>query len=409
MQRAWLEYLLAFRSVTRQSRRSAFGVSAVTFGVVALILASGFIEWLFWATREGNIQTGLGHIHVTRPGYLAHGHANPWAYLLPDESPLRQSLQEFSGVRAVAPRLAFSGLVSRGNATLSFIGEGVDVQQEREVSRLLRLTAGQDLSVADPRGMLLGAGLAENLGVKIGESIILLGSTESGGPNGVEGTVRGLFNTATKAYDDAALRVPLIMAQELLRVKGAHRWIVVLNDTEDTPHVLAAMRSKFAGNGLEFTPWYEMSDFYNKVVALLGRQIDVVKLIIAVIIVLSISNTMMINVLERTAEIGTSMAVGRRRSQILRQFMYEGLTIGLIGGVLGMGVGCALGVLISLVGIPMPPPPGMSVGYTGEILLSARIVLEALLIALITSLVASVYPAQRASRMQIVDALRHNR
>jgi putative ABC transport system permease protein len=198
------------------------------------------------------------------------------------------------------------------------------------------------------------------------------------------------------------------MAQELLRVKGAHRWIVVLNDTEDTPRVLAAMRSRFAGNGLEFTPWYEMSDFYHKVVALLGRQIDVVKLIIAIIIVLSISNTMMMNVLERTAEIGTSMAVGRRRSQILRQFMYEGLTIGLIGGVLGMTLGCVLGIVISAVGIPMPPPPGMAIGYTGEILLTGPIVLEALLIALITSLLASVYPARRASRMQIVDALRHN-
>ena len=117
-------------------------------------------------------------------------------------------------------------------------------------------------------------------------------------------------------------------------------------------------------------PWYDLADFYNKVVALLSRQIGVVEFIIAVIIVLSISNTMIMNVLERTAEIGTSLAIGRSRRQILRQFVYEGLTVGLIGGVLGVSLGWLLATLISLVGIPMPPPPGKSEGYSGAILVS---------------------------------------
>lgn len=73
MRFAWLEYLNAFRNITRQYRRSLFGISAVAFGVVALTLAAGFIEWIFWATREGTIQSGLGHVHVMRPGYLDGG------------------------------------------------------------------------------------------------------------------------------------------------------------------------------------------------------------------------------------------------------------------------------------------------------------------------------------------------
>jgi putative ABC transport system permease protein len=93
----------------------------------------------------------------------------------------------------------------------------------------------------------------------------------------------------------------------------------------------------------------------------------------------------------------------------MRQFLYEGLSIGLIGGVLGVALGWLLSLVISRVGIPMPPPPGMSQGYTGAIMLTARLGVEAFVLALGTTLIASVYPAWRASRMEIVDALRHNR
>jgi putative ABC transport system permease protein len=85
------------------------------------------------------------------------------------------------------------------------------------------------------------------------------------------------------------------------------------------------------------------------------------------------------------------------------------LTIGLIGGTLGVALGWLLATLISKVGIPMPPPPGMSQGYTGAIMLTSRLTAEAFVLALVTTLLASVYPAWRASRMEIVDALRHQR
>ena len=405
----WLEYLNAFRNVVRQYRRSLFGISAVAFGVVALLLAAGFIEWIFWATREGTIQTGLGHVHVMRSGYLEGGQADPWRFVLPQQSSDKQAISHFPTVRTIAPRLALNGLISHGESTVSFIGEGVDPEAEREVSRLLPISAGINLDNSAPKDIILGRGLANNLGVKVGDSVILLANTPKGGINAVECTVRGFFTTASKAYDDSALRLSLSLAQKLLRTTGSHRWILVLDDTAQTEQTTLALREKFRDSGLEFVPWYDMADFYNKMVSLLSKQIGVVELIIAIIIVLSISNTMMMNVLERTAEIGTCLAIGRNRGQILRQFVYEGLTIGLIGGVLGLTLGIVLATVISKIGIPMPPPPGMSQGYTGEILISAPLAINAFLLALGTTLLASLYPAWKASRLEIVDALRYNR
>jgi putative ABC transport system permease protein len=72
-------------------------------------------------------------------------------------------------------------------------------------------------------------------------------------------------------------------------------------------------------------------------------------------------------------------------------------------------LGYLLAALISKIGIPMPPPPGMARGYVGQIVVTGSLVRDALVIAIATALVASLYPAWKASRMVIAEALRHGR
>ena len=105
-------------------------------------------------------------------------------------------------------------------------------------------------------------------------------------------------------------------------------------------------------------------------------------------------------------EIGTSLAIGVRGSEIMQLFLLEGALIGIAGGMIGISLGYGLAEAISAIGIPMPPPPGMAHGYTGQILVSGSLAIDALVLALVTTLLASVMPAWKASRMNIVDALR---
>jgi putative ABC transport system permease protein len=194
-----------------------------------------------------------------------------------------------------------------------------------------------------------------------------------------------------------------------MRVDGDHTLVVLLDETRRTASVAASLQRRIAASGFEVTPWYELADWYNKTVTLFSAQAAVVNLIIAIIIVLSISNTLTMSVLERVGEIGTAMALGVRRAQILRQFLVEGVLLGAIGGLAGVVLGTAAAYAISAVGIPMPPPPGMGRGYVAEIMVTPRLALEAFGLALGTTLVASVYPAWKAARFPIVDALRFNR
>ena len=410
MKTFWFDFYLAFRNIVRQKRRSAISIGAVAFGITALILASGFIEWIFLDFRETTIKSQLGHLQIVRPGYRDAGKADPYSFLLPEILPeLHAANDNLDQIKIIVPRIYFSGLISHVESTLSFIGDGVDPLDQEAFGNALQISRGQNLSIDESLHIIVGEGLALNLGVNVGEQVVLLANTASGGINAIEVTIRGLFSTVTKSYDDNTLRIPIETARELLKVKGSHSWVVLLHDTAQTDTVLAILRDKLPPSEFEIIPWYSLADFYNKTVDLFTKQVNGIKIIIALIILLSIFNTMSISVMERIGEIGTAMALGVKRTDIMRLFLAEGVLIGCIGGLLGLMMGLLLAKIISNIGIPMPPPPGMARGYTGEILVTWNMALEALLLAVSTTLIASIYPAWKASRMQIVDALRHNR
>lgn len=399
----------AFRNIVRQRRRALFALVTIVGGVMAFLLAGGFIQWILKDMREATIRSQLGHVQIVRPGFFDKGLADPYAYLLSGADAVYNELAKTPGVRVITPRLVFTGLASHDDSTISFSGEGVDPDKEGDLSRALQIISGEPLSSTEPNGIILGEGLAANMGVKVGDTVVLLATTSKGTLNAVECRVRGIFATITKAYDDTFLRVPLPVAQTLSRAKGPTSWVVLLDKTDDTDAFVAQARAQTSAKDFEFIPWHELADFYKKTVVLFTRQVGVVKILIALIIVLSISNTLSMAVIERTGEIGTIMALGIRRAGVLRMFIIEGVMLGLIGGLLGVLLGVIVAGGISAVGIPMPPPPGMARGYIGQILITPGLVAEGLALALLTTLVASILPAWKASRMNIVDALRHQR
>lgn len=372
-----------------------------------MILAAGFIDWGLRFGRDNTIESQLGHIQIMKRGFLENGRADPYAYLLAPAIPADDSaLTALPSYRLTAPRLLLAGLASSGDITLSFIGEGVDPQAEQNMASSLRFPQGRNLQPGEPKTAVVGRGLAQNLGLEIGSPLVLIANTQDGGISAVEATVVGFFESISQAYDDSALRIPIELARQLLRTEGEHLRLVFLDDTDSVPIALERLRKALPEDRYQVVPWSHLADFYNKTAALFAKQVGVIYVIIAVIIVLSISNTMTMSVMERVGEIGTMMALGTRRSGIRALFLLEGLILGVVGVVVGLVVGVMLAVILSAVGIPMPPGPGMSWGYDAGILLSAKTLLTAAGIALLTTLVASLYPAWKASRLEIVDALR---
>lgn len=253
---------------------------------------------------------------------------------------------------------------------------------------------------------MLGEGLARSIGAKTGSKVTLIVNLPGGGVNALETSVVGIFYSATKAYDDRALRIPLAQAQGLLRDMGVSRLMILLPNTDDAPDVAARLKIALHADPVEVKSWLEMADFYTKTRDLFARQLNFLRLIVLSILLLSIGSGMSRNVLDRYHEIGTMMALGATRRQVGVKFAVETLIVGLVFGAIGIMLGALLALLISAIGIPMPPPPGTAHGFTAGISFSAGNALSALTLVGVACALACVPSAVRASRVQIVDALR---
>jgi len=399
--------MLALRNLHRQFRRSLTSLLSIGFGVAALLMASGFNEAMFFEFREATIRSQFGHLQVTRPGFHDKGRSDPWAYVMPQDIAVDQSLLPVGA--EVAPRLLVNGLVSFKEVTLPFMSEGIDPAIDMVDDRSLRMVQGRRLAAGDGQQLVLGQGLASQLEVAVGESVVLLANTPGGQLGAVEAEVVGIFSSFSKEFDDAALFLPISLARSLVQVEGAHAWLVFLEDTGDTDAVRVPVRAMLPVAEFEVKPWYELAEFYARASELFDQQLQMVKGIVVAIILLGIGNTMMMSVLERTGEIGTVMALGARRATVLRGFLLEGALLGLLGALLGVAAAFVLGQVLVLAQIEMPPPPSFARSYLAALRFTPGMVLETVGIACVTTTLASLYPAFRASRMVIVDAIRHAR
>ncbi|MFQ5652552.1 MAG: ABC transporter permease, partial [bacterium] len=253
--------------------------------------------------------------------------------------------------------------------------------------------------------VVLGKGLAKSLKTRPGDYLTLMTTTVSGALNAVDVKVVGTFSTGVPEYDSRALMVRLDVAQDLMVTDRVSKIVVVLRDTEMTDAVYADLQRLFPN--LAVKRWIDLAPYYRSVVGLYNSIFAFLGVIIFVVVVLSSSNTMMMSIFERTREIGTLLAVGTSRGRMVVNFLYEGVIIGLVGGGLGVALAAGLSYAINHAGINMPPPPGYDQGYPLLVYQVPGIIAGAFVLMVGTTVLSTIFPALRAARMKIVDALGH--
>ena len=264
------------------------------------------------------------------------------------------------------------------------------------------------MAQGDSFGVILGDGVAHTLKLHPGDRITLLINTAEGALNSLEFEGVGIFQSFSKDYDARAVRIPLGAAQELLGTQGVNSLVVSLKRTEDTGLVAEVLGRQLDGKQFEVMTWEVLNDFYKSTVALYERQFGVLQFIILVLVLLSVANSVNMSVFERVGEFGTMMALGNRRHVVFRLVLAENALLGLCGAGLGAALGVILALVISAVGIPMPPPPNANLGYTAHILVVPPTLLLAFGIGVCATFLAALIPAWRVSRIPVVNALMQN-
>jgi putative ABC transport system permease protein len=399
---------LAFRNLFRHRLRTVITLMAVAFGVAMLILSGGFVEDMFVQLRESTIHSQLGHIQLHKAGYYEQGRRDPYRYLIKNPDVIVRQISEFPHVVQVMARLKFSGVLNNTRADLPVQGEGVEPGKENELGSAIRWIAGRALIDRDVYGIVLGEGVAKALQLSPGDFATLVVNTPEGALNSLEFKVVGVFRTIGKDYDDHAVRITLPAAQELLLTPAADGLVLLLDDTQATAEVAGTLKSRFPAKHFEVKTWYELADFYDKTVELYKRYFGVMRFIILVMVLLGVLNSVILAVHERTGEFGTLMALGNRDLDLFRLILAENALLGLFGCLAGIVLGVSLAEVISAIGIPMPPPPNMSSGYTALIRVVPSVVVMSVVMGYAATLAAALFAAGRVIRLPIVDALRYN-
>lgn len=442
----------------------AIGVSSV-----AIHLFGGYVANIIYGMQSDYVRDN-GHLHVYRKGFFDYGAGNPVAYGISRYQELIQMITHDPHLKdhvlVATPILKLYGIAGNFEKEVSktFFGLGYvpsdfekmrkwnDYKMKTRASRLNRVVLSDD----DIDGGMIGEGMArmlllcKELNVKnctekprendehqpaaaedfsfLAESdglnavpestdkrprLDLLAATAGGAPNIVTLYVNNAEIQAVKALDDNYAAMHISLAQRLLYGKGEKKAtgiVIQLRHTKDIRLVEARLKQLFDENklDLEIKDYTAIVPMYRQVISFLFALFSFIAIIMGIIVLFTIINTMTMSVMERVDEIGTIRALGLRRGGILRQFIAEGFLLGVLGATFGTVASVIIAIGINTCGFTWIPP-----NYVDRVPLTILIFQSPLLVPacwlglVLLSVTSSLFPARKAGKMVIVDALRH--
>jgi putative ABC transport system permease protein len=226
-------------------------------------------------------------------------------------------------------------------------------------------------------------------------------------------TVGGAEPQGVKELDDNFIAMPLTLAQQLVYGRGEHKAtgiVVQLRRSEDMPKARARLNTLIRENnlGLEVRDFGELTPFYGQAVKLFSAIFLFISLVMGIIVLFAVVNTMTMNVMERTNEIGTSRALGVLRRDIRRQFVAEGWLLGAVGASAGSALAFLIAAAVNHAGLTwLPPGNANPVPLRLAIDGNLGLIIGAWVGLVLIATIAALLPANTAARLTIVDALRH--
>jgi len=407
-------FKIAIRNLLRYKRRTLLTASLITIGVVFVlgyISVSGSFKNMMIAQITDSV---IGQLQVHRKGYLAAIDNLPLDLNLnpPAVKSLEDILNTQPEVEAYSPRLKFGGLFSNFVEATNIRLNGVYPDREFKTVPLLPSRIIKGRKTFDRGEILIPELLARGMEVKVGDPIVIVATNRDGSVNGKQFTVSGILESATGPggrdgyiHIEDAMEVLRMGEMEVSEVAIRLKDFGQVDSFAEKLQVLLAKYVNKKGNPIfEVSPWEKLTPFYN-----IARMIDVmsifVKIMLVAVVLISIMNVMIMAVYERVREIGTIAAIGTLPGKILSMFTIEGFCLGVIGVLIGDILGLIIIFILNFVGITF------DFGQQKGLILKATIApMDVLIISgivILISIIASLQPAFKASRMEPIKALRH--
>jgi ABC-type lipoprotein release transport system permease subunit len=398
---------LAIRNLGRNRRRTFFSALAMGLALALLLFMASFIQGEMGSALEASIQLQSGHLQVRAASYDEAKTSLKWEDLIENPDQAAGQIASMGPVEVATPRLYASGFVTARNESAGVRVVGIDPLSEASSPYRKGLLEGEFLTPDDREGLLIGWPLANRLGLSPGDQVSLSVNTSGGDVGEQTFTVRGIYSTKTNSYDSLTVFLPLAKAQAITGAENrASTIFVLLKDTAQTEAVVAALQAP----GYEVLTWQDLNKLLLQTEELSTSYMAYFYLIVLAIAATVIINTQMMSVYERTREIGILSAIGMRGRKLLAIFLTETGLLAVGGIVLGLIVGGAFIAYFTRFGFPLDIS---SFGVTGILFsdkiytqLTVKDAVQLTLMSFIVTVLAGLYPAVMASRMEPVVALR---
>ncbi len=411
--------LLAIRNVRRQAGRSLLTASAMMLGVAVLVFSraladGGHEDWI-----ESGVRLGSGHVAFQAPRFRATSNIEDRL-----TAPAVVTAQEALGVpgvaehvRNVAPRLEVQGLANSPTAAVPVAIVGVDPDLEATFSELGdRVVEGRYLQAGDRLHAYVGARLADRLDLKLGSRLVLTAQDAQDEIVGQFVRVVGIFRSGLPAADEGLVHIPIGTAQSWLGVGGDVTTVAVLLESGwIVPDVLQHLHDVLAGTteDLVVVGWREAMPELDA-----GIKVDdlgnyIFNFILYAIIALAIVNTVLMSVLYRTREFGLLRALGLTKRQTAALVFGEGVFLTAVSGIIGMALGFAFTWVFFRNGLDYSFMLDNDFTFSGVVLEPVIVpifrfvqVVRSLGAIAFVGVVASLYPAYRATRIDLAKAMK---
>jgi putative ABC transport system permease protein len=399
---------IAIRNTKRNVRRTAITVVAVAVGVFVIVFAGGTVKGFQNETIIQVIETRTGDIQIHKKGYRETLDITPLDLSIKFNDVLN-GISDIEGLKEISGRILFSGQLTTQEESAVLFGKAIDVAKELTICPRVKnnMVEGEFLTPEDTNKIVLTKDSAERLKINVGDTMLLFATSKAGAINATELMLKGVFLSELPDSSKKLGYIPLKTAQNLLLMDGLVTEVVLKKEKNyDISKIVREMKNKFSGYDFEINTWKEIEKIILQMVENQNFLSLVVSLILFIIVFSTIMNTMLMVVLERTSEIGTLMAIGFKRRHILTLFVFEGTLKGLIGGILGTVLGVVAVYIVNIIGIPIYKPGVEKVSFILRPEIDFRLIILALLFSIGAAVLASLYPANRGSKMKPVEALR---
>lgn len=419
----------ALRNALRNRRRSALTAATICLGCALLTVGLSWVVGVQGSFIDASVRVH-GHVRLVNEAYAAREALLPLQDNLPHIAPLQDRLRQIPGIEAIYPRITLPVTASVGGQIGELFGiiSGAPLDYYTEVLEFPdRTIDGRSFSYPPVGEAVIGRTLAQNMRARVGEEAIFLGKTQDGSFAPIRVTVVGIVDTGNGLLDKQVF-VALEAAQWMADIPEGATELLVFGASASQARALAeriravsdelitagdVVNAQGEQGGVSITAWSAREPF-----ASLLRTARVLMAAVALVIVfitaLGVLNTMLMSVLERTAEIGVLRAMGMKTPAVVGMFILEAMMIAIVGGAIGVTLGSGVSIAMEGIGVDL----GTAAANLPETVPANRVLhpdwrplIAAIAFGLgvVMALVGAAAPASRAATIQPITAMRARR